>query len=66
MGQLAEGFWMRPPKYHYVWDIGNEEELLFDMEKDPKNDENIAAENQDLIAGFKEEILDWKEKMGIE
>ena len=65
MGQPAEGFWMRTKKYHYVWDIGNGEELLFDMESDPMNDTNIAAENVELIEGFKADILNWKEEMGI-
>ena len=56
---------MRTKKYHYVWDIGNGEELLFDMESDPMNDTNIAAENEELIEGFKADILNWKEEMGI-
>jgi len=66
MGQAAKGFWMRTEKYHYVWDIGNNEELLFDMEIDPQNNTNIAESNQELIEEFKSDILKWKEKMQIE
>ena len=66
MGQPANGYWMRTEKYHYVWDIGNKGELLFDMENDPENDRNIATTNQKLTAEFKQDILQWKERIGTQ
>lgn len=65
MGKPAEGFWFRNDKYHYVWDIGNNEELLFDMEDDPTNEVNIASKHQELIAVFKSQINHWKETQTV-
>ncbi len=65
MGQPANGYWVRTPRYHYVQDIGNDEELLFHMESDPMNDENIAAENPEITAKFKEAIGNWRKEIGI-
>lgn len=66
MGRAAYGFWMRTPKYHFVWDIGNGEELLFDVGHDPKNNQNIVSSNQELASKFKADITAWKEEMGID
>lgn len=66
MGQPAEGFWIRTPSYHYVWDIGNDKELLFDMVKDPGNTANIVASHPELVADFKKRMLEWKKEMQIE
>ncbi|MFY0607092.1 MAG: sulfatase-like hydrolase/transferase [Cyclobacteriaceae bacterium] len=66
MGKAAEGYWVRTPKYHYVWDLTNKKELLFDMEDDPKNDQNIAAENSELTVYYQQEIEKWKQEIGIE
>ncbi|MEM7110176.1 MAG: sulfatase-like hydrolase/transferase [Bacteroidota bacterium] len=65
MGQPAEGYWVRTPQYHYVWDITNQKELLFDMKNDPKNDVNIASENVELTRDLREEIEKWKQEIGI-
>lgn len=65
MGKPAEGFWLRNEKHHYVWDIGNDVELLFDMEKDPVNEVNIASENQELLAVFKGQISQWAENQKV-
>ncbi len=66
MGKPAEGYWMRTPDYHYVWDIGNNEELLFDMINDPANEINIVNENPELVAEFKSRIRAWQKEVGIE
>lgn len=65
MGKPAEGFWLRNDQYHYVWDIGNQTELLFDMKNDPANERNIASENQELIAVFKSQIHQWNETQKV-
>jgi len=62
MGKPAEGYWLRTPKYHFVWDITHDEELLFDMENDPQNDNNIAYANQEIIAVFKDKLIRWKKE----
>ncbi len=58
--EVIEGYWVRTPEYHYIWDVTNDEELLFDMEKDPYNNNNIAHSNQELISTFKPKITEWR------
>ncbi|MEN0002593.1 MAG: sulfatase-like hydrolase/transferase [Bacteroidota bacterium] len=63
MGKKANGYWMRTPNYHFVWDVLEEQVELYDMQKDPNNDHNIAAELPAVVHEMKEQIEAWKQEM---
>ncbi|MDW3192326.1 MAG: sulfatase-like hydrolase/transferase [Cytophagales bacterium] len=65
IGQQANGYWTRTDRYHFVWDVDNKEELLFDMQSDPKNDQNIAQILPEKAEQFKKDIIAWRGRIGI-
>lgn len=63
MGSPADGYWVRTQDYHYVQVLTQDKELLFDMKNDPMNEVNIAEQNPDLVASFKNDIAQWKQEI---
>ena len=66
MGKKVEGYWMRTADYFFNWNMTTGERALFDMEKDPNNDRNLADLNPELVKQFSQEILSWRSTKIIE
>jgi hypothetical protein len=64
MGRNLEGYWIRTRNWFFNWDATTGEKLLFDMNKDPNNDFNLADKNPKLVAEFTTKIETWKKQMG--
>lgn len=66
MGARAEGFYIRTDRWHFLWYRDSGEMALYDMGADPRSEHDLAAEQPELVAGFKRRIEDWAANMGIE
>lgn len=60
MGKDIEGYWMRTGNWFFNWDAKTDEKMLFDVEKDPENNENLATEYPGLVRDFMERLKKWK------
>lgn len=60
MGKDIEGYWIRNKDWFFNWDMTSGVKLLFDMNKDPLNSENLAERELELVADFSRKVEDWK------
>lgn len=65
MGRPVEGYWLRDKNWFFRWNVTDNEIGLYDMQKDPNNDVNLAAENPDLVGLFSQKIEDWKKTKNL-
>lgn len=66
MGERAEGFYIRTPRWHFLWYRDTGEQALYDVAADPRSERNLADERPELVARFTREIEGWASAMGIE
>jgi arylsulfatase A-like enzyme len=52
---------VRQGNYKYIWDYQNQRDLLFDMDKDPDELENLAADDPALCKRLRARLRDWKD-----
>jgi arylsulfatase A-like enzyme len=50
---------VREGKYKYIWDLKQKRQLLFDLDTDPGERRNLAAEYPDLCQQFRSRLRDW-------
>lgn len=62
MGMKIEAYWARTDDWFFQWNLTLETIALFDMNKDPRNDDNLAESNPELIKEFKDKIEAWKKE----
>ncbi len=62
MGMKIEAYWARTDDWFFQWNLTLETIALFDMNKDPRNDNNLAESNPELIKEFKDKIEAWKKE----
>ena len=62
MGRKAEGYYLRTPKWHFMWYTSEDRMALYDMENDPNDMENVIAEHPDLATQFMNAIETWKKE----
>ncbi len=60
MGRKVDGYWVRTPEWFFKWNKTTEEVGLYDMYKDPSNNENLMDDNPELVADFQQRITDWR------
>ena len=65
MGRPVEGYWLRDKNWFFRWNVTDNEIGLYDMQKDPNNDVNLAVENPDLVGLFSQKIETWKKKKDL-
>ncbi|MEL6852825.1 MAG: sulfatase-like hydrolase/transferase, partial [Bacteroidota bacterium] len=63
MGRKLEGYWLRNAQWFFRWNATDEIKGLFDMEKDPRNDHDLAADYPELVKDFTQQINDWRKTM---
>ena len=56
----VQAFYLRDPRWHYIWYQALDLELLFDLQQDAKERVNVVTEHPKLVAGFRSEIETWK------
>lgn len=66
MGERAEGFYLRTPRWHFLWYRDSGEQALYDVLADPRSERDLANEQPELVARFTREIESWASAMGIE
>ncbi|MEM9823896.1 MAG: sulfatase-like hydrolase/transferase [Bacteroidota bacterium] len=64
MGRKLEGYWLREKDWFFHWNKTDGEKALYNMKEDPFNNQNLAAEQTDLVDRFTLQIKDWKETKG--
>lgn len=62
MGMKIEAYWARTNDWFFQWNLTLETIALFDMNKDPRNDNNLAEANPDLVKEFQRKIENWKQE----
>ena len=60
MGMKIEAYWARTDDYFFKWNLTTKTIGLYDMNKDPRNDTNLADTNPKLVDDFKQKIEAWK------
>ena len=63
MGRNAEGYYLRTPRWHFMWYITDETMALYDMQNDPEATQNVISEHPDLADQFMQAIETWKQEM---
>ena len=63
MGRNIEGYWIRTEGWFFKWNVTTKEKALFDMKKDPNNDQDLSEDHPDLVEKYTNRILNWKEEM---
>ena len=62
MGMKIEAYWARTDDWFFQWNLTLETIALFDMNKDPRNDNNLAEVNPDIVKDFQQKIETWKQE----
>ncbi|WP_299334161.1 sulfatase-like hydrolase/transferase [uncultured Psychroserpens sp.] len=62
MGMKIEAYWARTDRWFFQWNQTTKTIGLFDMDKDPKNNDNLAESHRDVVNDFKAQIEIWKTK----
>ena len=65
MGALADGYYVRTDRWHFLWYRDTDEFALFDVRRDPRSNHDLAADFPNLVGQFKGQIEAWREDMGI-
>ena len=60
MGRPTEGYYLRTPRWYFIWFADEGAMELVDMVEDPEANHNVIAENDHLAAGFPQAIRQWK------
>ncbi|MEM9686640.1 MAG: sulfatase-like hydrolase/transferase [Bacteroidota bacterium] len=64
MGKNVEGYWLRTKDWFFNWNRTTQTQELYDMEKDPFNNHNVAAKHPDLVNTYMKKIEVWKTQKG--
>ena len=62
MGMKIEAYWARTNDWFFKWNLTTETIGLYDMDKDPRNDNNLASLNPEIVEDFKQKIELWKKE----
>ena len=62
MGMKIEAYWARTNDWFFKWNLTTETIGLYDMDKDPRNDNNLASLNPEIVDDFKQKIELWKKE----
>lgn len=60
MGRDIVAYYLRSHRWHFVWIPADETLILYDLLNDPDATTNVAEQNGELIAHFREEIDTWR------
>ena len=60
MGMKIEAYWARTNDWFFKWNLTTETIGLYDMTTDPRNDNNLAETQPDMVKEFQRKIEDWK------
>lgn len=64
MGKKVEGYWLRNRQWFFQWNLTTKTQALFDMQKDPNNDNNVAKQNKQVVEECIKKINEWRKQMG--
>jgi arylsulfatase A-like enzyme len=66
ISESGDTFGLRTEKWKYILRSTTDEELLFDLESDPKEQDNVVSANGDVAGQFKNVIREYKESVDAE
>jgi arylsulfatase A-like enzyme len=55
----AGGIGVREGRYKYIFDYSSDENLLFDLSSDPREQRNLAGDQPELVARFRSRVTNW-------
>jgi arylsulfatase A-like enzyme len=55
----APALMARTERWHYIWNTETGEDALYDMQQDPHEERNIAAQHPDVVRQLRERIEAW-------
>ena len=61
MGQPTEGYWLRNKEWFFSWNVTKGEKALYDMQRDPYSNHNLARTKAELVDKFTEKIELWRQ-----
>ena len=64
--ELADGFYVRTLRWHFMWHEGTDETELYDVTVDPRAEHDRSAEFPELTEHFMARIAAWREDMDLE
>ena len=62
MGRKLDGYWMRTKDWFFNWNATDSVYSLYDMNKDPRNNIDLAEAHPEKVMEFKAKIIEWKEQ----
>jgi len=66
MGKDIQGYWLRNAEYFFNWDQTNQVKKLYNLQKDPSNNNDKSHLHPDLVNDYSQQIEQWiKEKNHI-
>ena len=64
--ELADGFYVRTHRWHFMWHEDKGEMELYDVTVDPRANNNLIDEYPELVDGFMASIAAWRKEMNLE
>ena len=60
MGRKAKAYWIRQDHWFLSWDTESGEKRLYDVQRDPREDSNLASEHPELVEDLVARIQAWR------
>lgn len=60
MGKSIEGYWLRNNDWFFKWNMTDSIIGLYDMKKDPKNNNDLHTDNPEEVKRLQSKILKWR------
>ena len=60
---LSYWFFVRTPRWHYFWSPTVERDFLYDLDADPREEQNVASREPLLAHGFRGRIASFREEL---
>jgi uncharacterized sulfatase len=64
--ELEDGFYVRTPRWHFMWHPERQEMALYDVTVDPRANNNLVEQFPQLVPGFMALIAEWRREMDLE
>ena len=63
MGRKLDGYWVRTKDWYYSYNATDSVHSLYNMQDDPRNNQNLANDMPELVLEMYEQVLQWKERI---
>ena len=63
IGHAEVAWFFRTPDWRYVHYSENDDELLFNMRRDPGETHNLAGDSPKILARMRQKLSEWRERV---